>query len=277
MRYLDPRDFRLDAILRRPISGDDWGEPGVLRLTIRAEEELVQAAEGIARPSHTSLFARTDDGLQVTEDRFRATDGTYVSVVSLRNAGEHSLDVSVIASWEDPHLVRLSPPGDDCFSRLPPDGRLQLAFVAGESHERTSGWAAERSPVRRHTDAMQSWLDLYAPRFDCPDPARRSAFYESWHARWLQQAPSFEADSLVIELLAPEFSGQALTLRPDPQGMEHFCLADWPVGDTKLTVVWDDPQSHLDAYDDGLKGLAIWRSERLLHRQDDLTLFTIDF
>jgi hypothetical protein len=275
MRYLDPGDFRLDAILRGPLPGGDWGEPGVFGLTIRAEEESVLAAEGISRPSHTSLFARTDGGLQITEDRFQATDGTHVSVVSLRNAGEYSLDVSVSAAWQDPNLVRISPPGDDCFQRLPSETRLQLIFAAGESHERASGWAAERSPVRRHTDFMQAWLDLHAPRFDCPDPARLRGFYQCWHERWLQQDPALGEDSQIVALLSPEFSGQALTLRPDPCGMEHFCLADWPVGAARLTVVWDDPKSPLDNYDDGLKGLAIWQGERLLHRQDDLTPLTL--
>jgi hypothetical protein len=275
MRYLEPRDFRLDALLRRPLPAGRWGEENFVRLTLPSAEEPVGSAEGIWRPSHTSRFGLADGGLQLTEDSFTATDGTQVSVVSLRNAGEHALDVAVGFSWETTLPVRIAPPGDDLLQRLEANGRLQFVFTAAESRERAEAWASERSPVRRQVEALEGWLHAHAPRLDCSDPAPMQAFYTGWYARWREQDTVSGDDETLMALLGPSRSGSELTLRPALSEMVRFCLADWRVNGSRITVVWDDPGTPGDAYDDGLKGLVLWKDGKRIHQQENLEPLTV--
>jgi hypothetical protein len=276
VRYLDPKNYRIDQLLLRPLHSEAvrWGEEGVVRLQLTVEGESVEAAEGVWRPSHTSVFGVGASELQVTEDRFQAEADASVSVVSLRNAGPYVLDVALEFSWESAHPVRIAPPGDDLVQRLAPNARLQLIFAAAESREMAERWAAERDPVRTRQETLQAWVESQLPRFDCPDPGRMDAFYTACYRRWLRADPSGD-DETIAALLVPALSNGELTLRPGAHGMAHFCLADWRVGKSLLTVVWDDPSSPGDAYDDGLKGLAVWKEGRRVHLQDDLAPLTI--
>ena len=128
--------------------------------------------------------------------------------------------------------------------------------------------------MRRQADDLDGWLSRRAPRLDASDPARLTRFARAWHAAWLARDPE-RADDGLAELLAPSFDGEALTLRPNPCGLAHFCVADWPVGNARLTVVWDDPQCPGNPYDDGLKGLSIWHGERRVYHQKNADPITL--
>lgn len=66
--------------------------------------------------------------------------------------------------------------------------------------------------------------------------------------------------------------GSVLEMRPLlPEGWSYFCLENLPCRGRSLTVVWDDPASPLDAYDDGDKGLTIYVDGRPWRHQPDLS------
>ncbi|MGC4046558.1 MAG: hypothetical protein QM758_22425 [Armatimonas sp.] len=276
MRYLEPRDFRLDDFLRKPLPAGRWGEEGFLRLSIQSEGIPVAAAEGVWRPSHTSLFGLGEGELQVTEDRFTTIEDVLISVVSLRNAGPHALDIAIKFGWETALAVRIAPPGDDLIQRVESGGRIQFVFAAAESRSSAESWSEERNPVRKQVEALEGWLKTYAPRLDSPDLAHMQAFYEGWYARWLQQDTSGRSDDTLETLLNPTLTAAGeLTLRPALNNLPRFCIADWPIGQSRITVVWDDPEVPGDAYDDGLKGLVVWKDGKRAHQQDNLAPLTL--
>lgn len=124
---LDPRNYRVDDLLRRPgvpgqpflasgdrlraaISSREWGFGGgvhrsgttgedrlipfVLRLFADGEEVLPEDA--ICRPSHVTRNARhAGSGLQVTSDAFLTGDDVIVSVLSLRNPGDIGVEIEI--------------------------------------------------------------------------------------------------------------------------------------------------------------------------------------
>lgn len=276
MRYLEPRDFRLDDFLRKPLPAGRWGEEGFLRLSIQSEEFPVPAAQGVWRPSHTSLFGIGEGELQATEDRFTTIDGVAVSVISLRNAGGHALDIAIRFTWETQLAVRIAPPGDDLMQRMEPGGRIQFVFTAAENRANAESWAEERNPVSKQVEALEGWMHTYAPRLDSPDPMHMQTFYEGWYARWLEQDTSGRSDGTLEALLNPTLtSAGELTLRPALSDLPRLCVADWPIGQSRITVVWDDPKVPGDAYDDGLKGLVVWKDGKRAHQQDNLAPLTL--
>ena len=280
IRYLDARNYRLDDLLREEFSpgkplgrgpqatGDDWGVPGALALEILSGEERVAAGGGVWRPSHASLFGYdSETGVQANQDAFAADDGTLVCVVSLRNAGGFAADVSVRSRWLSESDVRIAPPGDDSVRTLDPAGRMQLVWTFGGARELAEVWAGERDPVRRQADRLDAWLTASFPLFDATDTALMMGFYRELYDAWRAGERSGETATLA-RLLAPKFEGETLTLTPNVGGLTGFCLADWQVGDSKLTVVWDDPARPGDLYDDGLKGFTVWRGTVRVHQSD---------
>ena len=57
-------------------------------------------------------------------------------------------------------------------------------------------------------------------------------------------------------------------------GWPHFCLENVACAGRRLTVVWDDPESPGDVYDDGDKGLTVYVDGRRAHHQQGLASFT---
>ena len=131
---LDPRFYRLDDTLRRPLTprteigsgggvlsasadpahgfGDatawgfggatfhDWVIRAPMTLSVWADGDPVFAEDGVYRPSHVTVNARDEaTGLQVSEDKFVAPDDVLVSIVSFRNPGEWSIEVEVRVQW----------------------------------------------------------------------------------------------------------------------------------------------------------------------------------
>jgi hypothetical protein len=58
-------------------------------------------------------------------------------------------------------------------------------------------------------------------------------------------------------------------------GWSHFCAQDVPYHGRRLTIVWDDPTSPEDHYNDGLKGLVVFIDGRKVHSQNDLMPLTV--
>ena len=228
---LDPRHYRLDELLRRPYTpltpfgstgeclwatspqgwgfreGVHWvhktGERGLAPFTldILADGEPVEVGDAIYRPSYVTLHGRHEaTGLQVTEDKFITKDDVVVSVVSLRNPGEYTADVTIDFSWGVPageqefrsgipvYVHRHAPPGDDLHLKLPPDGRRTLIFAvafstadAGDAARRARYWATDETAVLHHAEAYQEWFDRHVPRFDCSDPWLTKMWYHRWY------------------------------------------------------------------------------------------------
>ena len=281
IRFLEPRHFRLDDLLRQEHApgrllgkgpartGETWGVPGALRLELCAEGgELIVPGGGVWRPSHASVFGIDAElGLQITQDAFVSDDGVLVCVLSLRNAGGASVEVSLSSGWLTDAPVRISPPGDDLLQSLPPAGRVQLVWASGRDRGSAEGWAGESSPVRRQTEALDDWVFAHYPRFECADQALRGRFYDELYAFWLGGNLS-GASAVLAELLRPEFQENTLALHPNFANLAHFCVADWPIVDPPLTVVWDDPSAPGDFYDDGRKGLTLWQNRKCVVQQE---------
>ncbi len=130
---LDPRQFRLDDLLRRPYtpttpfgsSGDclwatspqGWGfrqgvhwvhktgENGLTPFTLRlfVDGDEVAPADALYRPSHVTLHGlHANSGLQITEDKFLTQDDVAVSVLSLRNPADGGVSLDVDLKWGVP-------------------------------------------------------------------------------------------------------------------------------------------------------------------------------
>ena len=158
---LDPKSFRLDDLLRRPYtpqtpfgaSGDclwatspqGWGfRDGVhwvhrtgtaglapFALHVWADGRVVEPGDALYRPSYVTLHAQDEESrLQVPEDKFLTQDDVVVSVLSLRNPGDGSVDVRIELGWGIPEgentfrsglpvfVHRQGPPGDDLRQML---------------------------------------------------------------------------------------------------------------------------------------------------------------
>jgi hypothetical protein len=227
---LDPRHFRLDDLLRRPYtpttpfgsSGDclwatspqGWGFRegvhwvhktgdkglGPIRLSLLADGEPVEPADGLYRPSHVTLHARhPDSGLQLTEDKFITRDDVVVSVLSLRNPAEGMTDLQIDLSWGitggahefrrgiPVYVHREGPPGDDLHQRIPSGARRTFVFAVAfaptreEAVRRAASWARDPNPVHRQTEEYQSWFDESVPLFECSDPWLTKLWYHRWY------------------------------------------------------------------------------------------------
>ncbi|MFY7951845.1 MAG: hypothetical protein ACOVT5_05005 [Armatimonadaceae bacterium] len=207
---LDPRDHRLDDLLRHPLdaqdtiahgpwhqtcSGNLWGFPETflrapdafqspLRVEIRADGEPVAPQAGIWRPSHVSRNARcAQSELQVVEDRFIAPDLCAVCAFWLRNPTDQNIAVEIKARWSFPnhnsgdrHHVRIAPAGDDLFGHLAGGARRLFTFAwsvapsENEAVHHCRKWCASDNPVHDLLQAHGAQGPDSHPRFECDDP-----------------------------------------------------------------------------------------------------------
>lgn len=233
---LQPRDYRLDDLLRRPLSseipfgsgGSDlsvagasgWGFDGTatfrgvvfpapLSLSIWVEGSPVFPAEGVYRPSHVTVNAQeTETGLQISEDKFVSDNDVLVSVLSLRNPGEWSVETNIRVQWgiqRGEHTdangnlffaSRFAPNIQDRRFTLASGGRTRLVFTLAlasddgysqapgdTARRRAESYAHDLSVIVSHADIFQTWADKQMPRFDCPDPWCLRAWYHACHLR----------------------------------------------------------------------------------------------
>lgn len=227
---LDPKHFRLDDVLRRPYtpttpfgaSGDclwatspqGWGfRDGVhwvhktgdsgltpFSLTLYADGIEVTPGDAVYRPSHVTLHGKDiATGLQVTEDKFLTRDDVVVSVLSLRNPSEFTVEVGIDFSWgitEGIHefrpgipvyVHRQGPPGDDLRQRVPAFGRAELTFVVAfaptreEAFRRANRWRNDTNPAWTQADEYQTWFTENMPLFECSDPWLTKMWYHRWY------------------------------------------------------------------------------------------------
>ncbi|MBC8143639.1 MAG: hypothetical protein H7Y38_19585 [Armatimonadetes bacterium] len=229
---LDPRYFRLDDLLRRPLASGDtlgsgggdlsastvsgWGfsgaaifrgveVPAPMTISVWVEGAPVFPAEGVYRPSHVTVNAQdADTGLQVSEDKFVGADDCLVSVVSLRNPGEWSIEVETRTQWgiaKGEHggetgapfyVSRFAPPAPDRRITLPAGGRVRLVFVLAfaaddrfarvpgdTARSHAEGYARDNAAVVAHVQGFDAWATRHVTRFDSPDPwATRAWFHD---------------------------------------------------------------------------------------------------
>ena len=234
---LDPRHFRPDDLLRRPLlpgetlgsGGGDllagtvsgWGFSGTatflgasiaapMTISVWVEGSPLFPAEGTYRPSHVTVNAHdADTGLQVSEDKFIGRDDCLVSVLSLRNPGEWSVEIETRTQWgiargehesasgERFHVSRFAPPAPDRRFTLPAGGRTRLVFALAlavdDRYARATGDTARRraevyahdpAAVLTHAKAWDDWIMQHTTRFDCPDSWAVRAWY---HAVFLRR------------------------------------------------------------------------------------------
>lgn len=212
---LDPRHWRPDDLLRRPLrpqdllgvdggalhgpAGEGWGFRGApltpFALRVAADGELVVPAEGLFRPSHvTQHAAARESGLQVVEDRFVADDDTAVSVLWLRNPTPSAIALDIRVRWglpagpgEPGFVHRIAPPGDDLCAPIPAGGRGMAVFALAVARDpdtarrRAETWFADPNAPRRQAQRFQDWFDRAAARFDCDDPYLSRLWAHRWH------------------------------------------------------------------------------------------------
>jgi hypothetical protein len=332
---LRPRDHRLDPLLRRPfraqgasrtpficppdshfqiLSGENWGFTEYLHLQISSDEVAIVPGEVLYRPSHTTLFAKDDQGaLQITEDKFITHNDTLVCVLSLRNAGEFAVPVEIEAMWQvkkQEGMHRQAPPFDDLVQTLAPDSNTTLVFALAfhpdtdVAWKRAVYWQGTPSPVRQQQERWERWAQESVVRFDCPDPWLVRLWYHESSARFClpfafpsdrptdfnAQAgfavgdfdqllwPPPPAHAAVFSLLELEITDEAIALNPTID-WPYFCLDGLPLGEEggHITLVWDDTNAPLDAYDDGDKGLSLYINGRKKHHQEGLEPFRFTF
>lgn len=303
---LDPRHFRLDDLLRRPLHTPlYWGHQSIC-ITLQVEREPLLPADGHERPSHQSVYARhPDSGLQVVQDAFTTSDGTEVVSFLLRNPSAEAVFVELGVQWakaQGPSATgwvhRCAPPLDDCLTQIPPDACFQRTFTLAhgsteeQAWKRATPWFFSSAPAAAQARQLDDWRTENAPLFDCSDPwlTRLVAFSQvaHWQGITLEQPPintlpqsyfphqNFDAppkplfawEELVRErLVGVRFDGDQLTLTPDNfLDLPYFCLQ----GLRNTTIVWDDPASPHDAYDDGDKGLTVYVGRWRVYNQQDL-------
>ncbi len=107
-------------------------------------------------------------------------------------------------------------------------------------------------------------------------------FYRGDDARWLTKERDYHhstwADLIITGLIGlvprDDDTLELHPLLPQENGVcawPHFCLQNLPYRGHLLTIVWDDPASPDDAYNDGDKGLTIYVDDYRLHHQEDLS------
>lgn len=208
---LDPRHWRLDDLLRRPLRdgeriGDPaglhgsvapgWGFAGPLAhpdfgsfapfaLQIVADGEPVAPGDGLFRPSHVTRHGfAADAGLQVVEDAF--VDGSAaVSTLWLRNATDTSISVEVRVRWglRGDGVCRLAPPGDDLTVRVPAGGRGRLPFVLAvgpDARRVAEGWFETSNAPLQRVESLQRTFSRSCGRFDCDDVYLTRLWYHRW-------------------------------------------------------------------------------------------------
>ena len=204
---LDPRHYRLDAILQRPYTpstpfgasgnclwaaspqgwgwseGVHWLHPtktggyGPIQLAIEADGLPVEPSDALYRPSHVTLHGRGEDnGLQVTEDKFITADDVVVSVLSLRNPGDSMIALHIDLAWGltgGAHELRRGIPVY-VHREGPPGDDLTQRLPPGA--RRTLVFAVAFSP--HSTDEARRRAAAWAGQGDAT--AQQAADYQAW-------------------------------------------------------------------------------------------------
>lgn len=306
---LDPRFFRLDDLLRRPLrSALAWGLPeqDAFTLTLTTEGEPVLPAEGHWRPSHQTLYGQEEfSGLQVVQDAFVASDGTHVAQLTLRNPSADTVSIELAVAWgqregagESGWVHRCAPALDERFFQLPAGMTTQRSVtLARASDEETAWrnatrWYFEASPAATQAQRLDDWRADNAPLFDCSDPwlTRLVAHsqVEHWRGTTLPLPPKgtlpqkcfpngdFDAFpeplydwEQFVQFYLAGISLDGDTLELSP--LNTLALPSFCIQGTRdTTIIWDDPAAPDDAYQDGDKGLTIYHGRRRIYNQPTL-------
>jgi hypothetical protein len=187
---LDPRQYRLDDLLRRAYgpgvpfapcganlwaeSPQGWGFHGDVHwaqcaggaglapfsLTLLADGDEVLVGDAICRPSHVTQHGRhPTTGLQVTEDKFLTEDDVVVSIVSLRNPEESMVDVRIEHAWGIAQGETDLPGGVWVRRSAPPGDDLRQTLAPGARS--TMVFAMAFAPTNREAERRVSeWAGL---------------------------------------------------------------------------------------------------------------------
>ena len=300
---LDPRAYRLDDLLRRPLRAESWGEAW-LPLTLLANGEPLLPEAGFWRPSHQSLFGRdTLSELQVTQDSLVAHDGTRVVTLLLRNPSAEAIWLELATSGGVRGTHRCLPPLDDLLFQLPEGAFVQRTFTLSEHRDtetafkQATRWYFEKSPAAIVAQQLDDWQKQNTFLFECSDPWLTRLVAHSQVARWQGMAlelpplgttprqcfpnndfdafpePLFAWDELVVDVLVgARVTGETLHIVPDNfLNLSSFCLQ----GFHGSTIAWDDPEHPDDAFGDGDKGLTVYVGRTRAYNQPTLALCTV--
>lgn len=305
---LDPRFFRLDDLLRRPLCPTlAWGLPERgFSLVLTADGEPVVPADGHWRPSHQTLYGQEEfSGLQVVQDAFVASDGTHVAQLTLRNPSADTVAIELAVAWgqhegagESGWVHRCAPALDERFFQLPAGMTTQrtvtLALASDEdtAWRNATRWYFEASPAATQAQRLDDWRADNAPLFDCADPWLTRLVAHSQAERWRGATlplppggltphqcfpngdfdalpePTYAWDRVVMEQLA------AAQVHEETLLLSPYNFLNLPSfclqGFYGTTIVWDDPMHPDDAYQDGDKGLTIYHGRRRIYNQPTL-------
>jgi hypothetical protein len=226
MRYsapvtiLDPRNFKIDNILRRPLTKatplifpgnllppivpQGWGiseskERSLVQLSLTADGTPVAPGDSLYRPSHSTVHGiDSETGLQVTEDKFFTDDCVAVSVLKIRNPSPIHVDVRIELGWGIPSgetllpdgrtvfVHRQAPPLDDLWQQIPESAvRVLVSAIAvaptpEEARQNARRWLELENPTLTQIESCQHWFDTHVPLFDCSDLWIAKAWYQQW-------------------------------------------------------------------------------------------------
>jgi len=189
-------------------------------LDVRADGDEISVGDALYRPSHVTLHGLHEaSGLQITEDKFLTEDDAVVSVFSVRNPGEYTVEFQLDYSWGMPQgenhidgesvwIRRDAPPGDDLRQRFPSGARRTFVFVVAfadsreKALQRSLSWRDHPDPVRAQSEMTQRWFDANMPRFDCSDPWITKLWYHRWQQLWRLRGESNAARQEIRDVLA---------------------------------------------------------------------------
>lgn len=226
---LEPRDHRLDDLLRRTLdpddpiargpnehtrSGNQWGFPepfqrdrqlvkNPLIVEIRVDGEPVTPQAGIWRPSHVSRNARCPHTeLQIVEDRFIAADRCAVCAFWLRNPTDQNIAIAIKARWSFPngptgnqYTIRVGPAGDDLVGHLAGGARRLFTFAwalapeEGEALHIARRWSGSENPVHDLLQREGIRGLERLPRFECDDPWLTRLFAHRLYRQAVESTP----------------------------------------------------------------------------------------
>lgn len=155
-----------------------------------------------------------------------------------------------------------------------PDPWLMKLWYHGWHEARRSGARDARSPLQ----ASEPSLDLADAKAFAAQV--RAAFVDGDFDRPRYQAEDASAvfwPGVIEALCGLGKQGDPLVVEPSAlaSGWEHFCLEDVRRDQQRMTLVWDDPASPVDAYDDGDKGVSLYVDGEPVYQAATLDAFSV--